>query len=46
MKVLSTVALCLLLAGSATAQDEAGIFPFDYRLVEYALTLPARSLND
>jgi zinc protease len=36
MKVLSKLALALLLAlvGSAAAQQPAGIFPFDYRLVE------------
>jgi zinc protease len=34
MKVLISVALALVMAGSASAQQPAGIFPFDYRLVE------------
>jgi len=34
MRVLTKVALVLLLAGPAAAQQPAGIFPFDYRLVE------------
>jgi zinc protease len=34
MKVLIKLALALALAGPAMAQQPAGIFPFDYRLVE------------
>ena len=34
MRILTKVALVLLLAGPAAAQQSAGMFPFDYRLVE------------
>ncbi len=34
MKLMIGVAFLLALAGSAAAQQEEGIFPFDYRLVE------------
>ena len=45
MKVLINVAAALALAGTATAQQEAGIFPFDYRRVELENGFKAYLIN-